>query len=180
MISNYDNFKHDYRMVIYHFTTIRNLYDILKGFESMIILDVPYSDRISFTRNYNMKSRELRIDKRCCRIAVDYNKLKDKYKIKPFFDEIYKDDSEQEERVYKLNNEFIDITSSIIQIDILSKPVFDDSLTGALNSYFFGDNLYLHKQVDVINKYYEYLDKIKTLNITKIPIYIVDNYSIIK
>lgn len=179
MILEYEQYIKTLVHPIYHFTTIVNMYKILEIYKkhNILILVTP-SNSISFTRNFNMQSKELRIDKRCSRISIDYDKLNKNYKIKPYLDFNYYDSEEREERVFKPNkieNE-INILSSLIRIDILNEPVFDFSLVGALPEYFFGDNLYLKKESDVRKKYFEYIEKIKYLRIDDLPLYFVDKY----
>ena len=102
MITNFQIFEGKQVGVLYHFTSI---YYLLK------ILDVrnPYLKRgwgriyLSCTRNYDMKSRELKLEKQCCRITLDGNKLSQKYKIEPALDPLYPDREEREERIKMLD-----------------------------------------------------------------------------
>jgi hypothetical protein len=181
MILEYKEFVNNLIKPLYHFTTIYNLYKILEFYkeknELQLIPPTSGIKNLSFTRNFNMKSTELRVDKRCVRLTVDFNKLNNIYKIKPYLDTRYKDDSEREERVYlNSNHDYTLLNKSIIRIDILKEPVFDDSLYGNLRSYLFEPNEYVDDYDEIKIKYKEYLNKIINLNITDIPIFIIDKY----
>jgi hypothetical protein len=119
--------------IIYHFTKIYNLDSIL--YRPPIVLTNYNRNYISFTRDYNF-SRSAGGDFKFCvvRLVIDGNRLSNKYRISPFNFFAVDDDSksvinihknakarsgkdvESEERIMK--NE-VDITDSLIQIDIL-------------------------------------------------------------
>lgn len=116
--------------IIYHFTNLWSLIEMFKNDNFKIKSDKHY---ISFTRNPIMFSPELMASKLQCRIMVDGNKLSNKYSIEPFLDfkNVKKDDGEQEERILKMKTPFdfqllpyVDITNSILEIDILDEPIF--------------------------------------------------------
>jgi hypothetical protein len=128
-----------------------------------------------------MKSKELRVDKRSCRIAVDYNKLKNNYKIKPYSDQIYKDETEREERVFtqKYNLDGINIVSSLIDIEILKDAPYEEELNdrkyGIINTHHPDENIYLNDKNAIDKIYNEYKNKIYNLK-THLPIKFVDNF----
>jgi 3-dehydroquinate dehydratase len=129
-----------------------------------------------------MRSTELRVDKRSCRICVDYNKLKNNYKIKPFFDTNYPDKSEREERVYATKYNIktgIDIKPSLIDIEILNLAPYEEELDskkqGVLNSHHPDENTYLNDKITIDKIYNEYKNKIYNLKL-KLPIRFVDKY----
>jgi hypothetical protein len=171
MITNFKIFEGKQVGVIYHFTSIYNLYDILR--DNSFLRRGLGRIRISCTRNYNMKSKELKLEKQCCRITLDGNKLSHKYKIEPHLDPNYPDKEEREERIILDRSlDPIDLKKYAIRIDILNEPTTDED-PHAINSYTFEPNQYLHKEED-IRKWYElFKDKIKNLNID-IPIFFVD------
>lgn len=172
MITNFQIFEGKQVGVLYHFTSI---YYLLK------ILDVrnPYLKRgweriyLSCTRNYDMKSRELKLEKQCCRITLDGNKLSQKYKIEPALDPLYPDREEREERIFLGKSlDPIELKKYVIRIDILNEPPTDEA-PEAINSYTFEPNQYLHREEDIRRWYEMFKDKIKNLNID-IPIFFVD------
>jgi hypothetical protein len=131
-----------------------------------------------------MKSTELRIDKRSCRISVDYNKLKNNYKINPFLDQNFPDKFEREERVFtgKYNidmvRDYIDgvnIEPSLINIEILKDAPYEDELDDRLNTHHPEENVYLNDKLAIDKIYNEYKNKIYNLKL-KIPIIFVDKY----
>lgn len=171
---------------IYHFTSIYSLYKILKNYKPSggLFLYNTYSNHVSFSRNYDMKSTELRIDKRSCRISVDYNKLKNNYKINPFLDQNFPDKFEREERVFtgKYNidmvRDYIDgvnIEPSLINIEILKDAPYEDELDDRLNTHHPEENVYLNDKLAIDKIYNEYKNKIYNLKL-KIPIIFVDKY----
>lgn len=108
MITDFQIFEGKQVGVIYHFTTIDTLYDLLHRARyvtkdiNKIYLKYGYRTNISFTRNFNMRSPELKKEKRCVRIAIDGDKLSHHHKIEPFSDPIYdKNRLEREERVLR-------------------------------------------------------------------------------
>jgi hypothetical protein len=129
-----------------------------------------------------MKSKELRVDKRSCRIAVDYNKLKNKYKIKPYFDQNFPDKSEREERVYtsKNNADGIDIIPVLIDIQILKQAPYEEELNdrkyGVINTHRPEENVYLNDKILIDKIYNEYKNKIYNLKL-HLPIKFVDKFN---
>jgi len=110
---------------IYHFTRLSSLFDMIKFDFDMS----SHQDYISFTRNYNMIDYEKNQndlaydfklgDKRIVRIAIDGDKLSNKYKIEPFLDitnNVKRSAGEQEQRI---KQKLISIKCCIKQIDII-------------------------------------------------------------
>lgn len=172
--------------MIYHFTSIYNLYKILSEKEPSIR---PIRTYISCTRNWNMQSRELKLEKQCCRITLDGNKISHRYKIKPHFDFNYPDSEEREERI--LNSDGIDLKKYVIRIDILNNPVLDPNdhfhdpndnnypPHSAINSYTFKTNQYLDKAHEINHGYELLKNQITSLNST-LPIFFVDKMKPVK
>lgn len=111
--------------VLYHFTRLSSLISMFPDFEMM-----SHQEYISFTRNYNMMDYEnfkndFSIDQekyginRRVRIAIDGDKLSNKFKIEPYLDkpnQISRSSGEYEERIKK---DKVSIKCCILQIDII-------------------------------------------------------------
>ena len=168
---------------IYHFTSIYILYEILKFYEPNkgLFLHNKYSNYMSFSRKFDMKSKELRVDKRSCRIAVDYSKLKNNYKINPYLDQNYPDESEREERVFTTKDNIIgiNIEPSLIDIEILKDAPYEEELNdrkyGIINTHHPEVNIYLNDKIAINKIYNEYKNKIYNLKLG-LPIKFVDKY----
>lgn len=186
MVTNFKIFESKQVGMIYHFTSIYNLYKILSEKEPSIR---PIRTYISCTRNWNMQSRELKLEKQCCRITLDGNKISHRYKIKPHFDFNYPDSEEREERI--LNSDGIDLKKYVIRIDILNNPVLDPNdhfhdpndnnypPHSAINSYTFKTNQYLDKAHEINHGYELLKNQITSLNST-LPIFFVDKMKPVK
>lgn len=156
--------------IIYHFTGIWNLYEMLKFDDFRIKTGYNY---ISFTRNPIMFSPELLQSKLQTRIMIDGNKLSNKYKISPFKDKMVdKEHGEWEERVKKENDLFkirsldnVNISDCILEIDIIDEPLFrgkEDKYYKNYAKYFTYDpyNSSIDDTEKIITKHSELLDKI--------------------
>jgi len=178
MITDFQLFEGKQVGVIYHFTSIYSLYKILSTREPY--LGSTPLNFISCTRNFDMKSNELKLEKQCCRIALDGNKLSEKYRIRPHFDIRYPEPEEREERVFTNYNP-IPLDKYIIRIDILNNPPIGKN-DSAINSYSFEPNQYLgiKKPKDIISNYDRFKDQITSLNNSKYPIHFVDRMNPIK
>ncbi len=163
MIKEFKIFESKNVGILYHFTTLSNFYlmveqdkPFLRPIKNYVTL---WNSVICCTRNYNMKSKQLRSQKRECRITLDGNKLSEKYKIKSYFDKNYPDREEREERIF--TNENVDIKKYCLRIDILDKPCPPDETD--INYYNYDD----------IDDGYEYL-KQRIIELTDLPIFFVD------
>ena len=185
MITDFQLFEGKQVGIIYHFTTIYNLYKILSEKEPSLR---PIRTYISCTRNFNMKSEELKLEKQCCRIALDGNKISQKYKITPYLDNGWKNESrnqgtyfeEREERIIIMDR--LDLMKYCIRIDILNNPPYKyDGIPNrnAINTYTFKLNQYLDKEHE-INQGYELLkNQIISLN-SSLPVFFVDKMNPVK
>jgi hypothetical protein len=131
------------------------------------------------TRDFNMKSSELALEKRCCRITLDGDKISDNYKIRPYFDLSCfssgkpEQKEEKEERIYFNNdNTWLDLKKYCIRIDILDEPIYGKT-DKRVDCYTFQPNNYLCNQKVIEPIYNEFKGKIKALN-SDIPIFFVD------
>lgn len=189
MIKSFKLFESKQVGIIYHFTSLFSLYEILSRKEPYLYSS--YVNYISCTRDFNMKSPELRLEKQCCRITLDGNKISENFKVKSYFDRtclISKDD-EREERI-DTSNKIIDLKKYCLRIDILNNPVLDpddhfhdnDSNfppKSSVNAYSFKGNSYLMTAREIIPEYNEFKEKIKSLN-SELPIFFVDKMKPIK
>jgi len=198
MITDFQIFEGKQVGVIYHFTTIDVLFDLLHKARystrdaNKIYLKFGYRTNISFTRDYNMKSPELKKEKRCVRISIDGDKLSYNNKIEPFSDPIYnKNRVEREERVLRGRwNDTIDITKCIIQIDVLNEPVLGKNESNPINSYTFPNPqetqvklTYISKPDEITRLYALYLKEcVKFFNLCQFnfKLNVVDKMSPIK
>jgi len=103
--------------ILYHFTTINNLEDILKskGLKS------DFFDYISFTRNFNLQKTSDYFKDHKVRLTFDGNKLSNKYKIEPFIDNVGKITrkyGEYEERILWPSGKLLPCFFTLKQIDI--------------------------------------------------------------
>lgn len=155
MITDFKIFEGKQVGVIYHFTSIYSLYRILSASKPNLYTPLNY---ISCTRNSNMKSKELRLEKQCCRITLDGDKLSHKYKIKPHFDERYTVPEEREERIIN-NHKPIELEKYIIRIDILENPPINIYNRSVINTYTFKDQYLLHKPEEIKLHYKETKNK---------------------
>lgn len=182
MIKEFKIFESKQVGVIYHFTFIYNLYKILNEREPSLR---PIGDHISCTRNFNMKSNELKLEKQCCRITLDGNKISQKYRIIPYFDMRNPDTEEREEKIIINDKLFIngrlDLKKYCIRIDILNNPpiIEDDSSKNPINTYTFEPNQYLNKQQDISFGYELLKNQITSLN-SPLPIFFVDKMNPVK
>lgn len=173
MITEFQIFESKQVGIIYHFTSIYTLYNILSEREPSLR---PMGVTICCTRNFDMKSKELKLEKQCCRITLDGNKISEKYKTKPHFDRNHPEPEEREERI-TINGK-LNLKKYALRIDILNNPPIINTpdknvYSGAINTYRFEPNQYLQNE-DEIKKYYnEFKTKIKELNLS-IPIFFVN------
>jgi hypothetical protein len=159
--------------VIYHFTGIWNLYEMIKWGDFSLKTMKSY---VSFTRNPIMFSPELRLSKSQCRIMIDGDKLSSQYRISPFIDKvagINRSHGESEERILKYSmwdkrkmNDMVNIKDSILEITILDEPLFRDfkNTKNTANNFEYEPNNYMNPDSDVeniITKHKVILDKIK-------------------
>lgn len=103
--------------ILYHFTTIQNIEDILKskGLKS------DFFDYISFTRNFNLQKTSDYFKDHKVRLTFDGNKLSNKYKIEPFIDnvgKIIRKYGEYEERILWPSGKLLPCFFALKQIDI--------------------------------------------------------------
>lgn len=161
--------------IIYHFTGIWNLYEMIKYNDFNLKTDKSY---ISFTRNPVMFSSELRLSKAQCRIMIDGDKLSNHYRVFPFIDKIAsvnRSHGESEERIVKYsmwdNRKMIDrvnIKDSILEITILDEPLFRNfnDTKNTANNFLYEPNNYMSPDDDsekIILKHKEILSKIEEL-----------------
>jgi len=144
---------------LYHFTRIHNF---LKMLEGGLVLRA-YYNYISFTRNYNMLdyskykndfSTDLEIgDKRGIRIAIDGDKLSNKYKITPFLDSeengITRTHGEAEE---KIDGALASIKCCIKQIDIIGTDAHYDLVKEHMEKYKLNVPLIHVKKIGELKK----------------------------
>ena len=173
MITDFKIFEGKQVGILYHFTSIYALYKILSQHQPHLSTPLNY---ISCTRNFNMKSKELRLEKQCCRITLDGDKLSQKYKIKPHFDQRYPEPEEREERIINDHNS-IPLEKYVIRIDILENPPININDRG-INAYTFEDK-YSREPEEIKFHYEELKNKIKDLN-SKFPIIFVDKMRSVK
>lgn len=113
--------------VLYHFTSINYLESIvLSNYVLKSGTSIKQNSKripvISFTRDFNLKNTFLISTE--CRIAVNGNKLSERYKIQPYADYI---DDYKKEREEILIGKQADIKKAIIQIDIMyTEKEFED------------------------------------------------------
>ena len=183
--------------MIYHFTNLDSFVSMVNQKVQFRLGKLPnnntYKYYVSFTRNPKMFSPELRSDKVAVRIVIDPNKLKTKYKLEPYLDTRYvkRQDDEAEERIILHNVEdwtkqyydYVDILDSIVEINILNKPIFNDTPFYLIGDKSFRPNLRDEKKkkeelIKIELKYNEELDKISKMNFSKFkfPINIVSKY----
>lgn len=178
MITEFQIFESKQVGIIYHFTSIYTLYNILSEREPSLR---PMGVTICCTRNFDMKSKELKLEKQCCRITLDGNKISNNYKITPYIHTGWNESArtlygeEREERI--TINGRLNLNKYALRIDILNNPPIIDyypkHLFGGINTYTFEPNQYLQNK-DEIKKYYnEFKNKIKELNLS-IPIFFVN------
>jgi len=169
MITDFKLFEGKQVGVIYHFTSIYSLYQILSKHQPHLSTPLNY---ISCTRNFNMKSKELKLEKQCCRITLDGDKLSQKYKIKPHFDQKYPEPEEREERII---NDYkpIPLEKYIIRIDILENPPINIYNRHLQILHFFFGHQFLDEPEEIKFHYEELKNEIKELN-SKFPIFFVD------
>lgn len=165
--------------IIYHFSGIWNLYEMLKFNNFKLKSQTHY---ISFTRNPIMYSPELLPSKMQTRIMIDGNKLSNKYKIEPFLDYrgVKREHGEAEEKINKINDIFldnplieVDIKDCILEISILDEPLFrgydDKHFKYAAKGFEYGktlnsERLYPDNEIEkIITKHKEILDNIKLI-----------------
>lgn len=161
--------------IIYHFTGIWNLYEMIK-FDDFELKTL--KSYISFTRNPTMFSPELRLSKMQCRIMIDGDKLSNKYAISPFIDKvsgILRNHGENEERIIKYSMwnkkrviDVVDIKDSILEICVLDEPVFREykDTKNSANNFEFEPNMYMDANKDmekIIQKHKEYLDMLEKI-----------------
>jgi hypothetical protein len=166
------------RHTLYHFTNLFHFTEMLetrRGFcLGGLVVNKSY---VSFTRNHDMKSPELRADKYAVRIVIDGDKLSNKYKITPFLDTQYVDrnSGEWEEKIDVEDFGCINIADCITEINIMNHPL----LGHAIKHHYFGNNVYAEKDEDVQKHYLEKLDYIKNKDLSKhnFPINIVSKYT---
>jgi len=185
MITNFQLFEGKQVGIIYHFTSIYNLYKILSEREPSIR---PIRTYISCTRNFNMKSEELKLEKQCCRIALDGNKISQKYKITPYLDNGWENESrnqgtyfeEREERIMTIDR--LDLKKYCVRIDILNNPPYKYDGTpnrNAINTYTFKLNQYLDKEHEINHGYELLKNQITSLN-SSLPVFFVDKMRPVK
>jgi hypothetical protein len=112
--------------VLYHYTTIKNLYTILV--QDRLIGNINDSTHtISLTRDkyfHNKRNSETSgITGLEVRLVLDRDKLLQRFKIKPFSDQNY--DDEQEERVY--TKEIYDLHKYIIEIHVIDEDEYENN-----------------------------------------------------
>lgn len=120
---------------IYHFTRFTSLLNMLNNNFDLS----SHNDYISFTRNYNMieYKNDFSIDyklgdKRIVRLAIDGDKLSNKYKIEPYLDtdNFVNRSSGENEEIIKRN--YISIKNEIKQIDIVYGSLDPNNLINEL------------------------------------------------
>ena len=160
--------------IIYHFTSIENLYFMLENNNFKLKSEYNY---VSFTRNSNLFSSELNPSKLQTRIMIDGNKLSNYYKITPYKDfSIKKEHGEAEERFIFSENtlKYIDIKNFIIEIDIIDEPLFrnykDEFYDTSPNIFKYKDGIIkVDNPEPIIKKHIELLkfieDEIKKYNL---------------
>lgn len=109
--------------ILYHFTSYEGMNLIINdNFKLINKFGVPVKNNfyVSFTRNKNLKTvyREVRI-------TIDGNKLSNRYQIKPYADiksgyGKNKNDESEERALVKKKDGFVDISKSIIRIDVMN------------------------------------------------------------
>ena len=178
--------------IIYHYTGIYNLSEMLKYNDFKLKSDMNY---ISFTRNPSMFSSELRPSKLQCRIAIDGNKLSNFYKLNPYMDiknDLNREHGEAEERFIKVDDLFmsnskttINIKDFIIEIDIMDEPLFmseyDKNYSYSSKLFLFDPNNYINldDKESIILKHQEFIGIIKNIPNIKsfnFPINIVSKF----
>ncbi len=162
--------------MIYHFTGIWNLYEMLNSSDFKIKSDNNY---ISFTRNPTLFTPEMRLSKLQTRIMINGSKLSSKYKIIPFkdFRGVDRKHGEWEEKIDKVDDLFmlnpitkIDISDCIVEIDILEEPIFrgidDEFYKTAADNFMYEPNNYMFPKNDmegIIRKHKELLNNISNI-----------------
>jgi hypothetical protein len=148
---------------IYHFTSIDNLANMLKEYDS-VTLDSSYSSEagkgyFSFTRNPNIPS--LSDFQKQVRFKLNGNKMSNKYKFEPYADtssseDFYKQGKnfESEERISAKNNPTIDLTPYIESVVLIS-------IEGVKKEYPESSKMFK----EVINDYKSIIKWLKTKNI---------------
>jgi hypothetical protein len=148
---------------IYHFTSIDNLANMLKEYDS-VTLDSSYSSEagdgyFSFTRNPNIPS--LSDFQKQVRFKLNGNKMSNKYKFEPYADtssseDFYKQGKsfESEERISAKNNPTIDLTQYIESVMIIN-------LETVKKEYPESSNMFK----EVINDYKSIIEWLKNNNI---------------
>ncbi len=146
---------------IYHFTRFSSIIEMLENGFNLF----SHQEYISFTRNYNMidyekykndLSFDYKIgDKRGIRIAIDGDKLSNKYKIEPFNDlenKVNRQNAEAEERITKRS---VSIDCCIKQIDVIGSELQFNEINKLVKEY----NIKNNKNIQV--KYSKTLNKLK-------------------
>ena len=105
--------------IIYHFTTVESLSNILTdgGLKNTT------NKYISFTRNFDLlnTSSNFKIGEHIIRFALSGDKLSNKYRIEPYLDKGWakRQDNENEERVLLPRGQLLKCFDSLLQIEII-------------------------------------------------------------
>ncbi len=169
MITDFKLFESKQAGILYHFTSIYSLYQMLSKKEPHIYSS--FTNYVSCTRNFDMMSDSLKLEKQCCRITLDGNKMSENLKIKPYLDPNYPEREEREERVSTINT-VIDLKKYCLRIDILKEPKINP-IRKPINSYSFDINQRLYDKNKIVQKYDLFKEKVKLLKLD-FPIFFVD------
>lgn len=166
------------RHILYHFTNLYNFNEMLEKRMGFCLGGLSsYKSYVSFTRNFNMISSELRPDKYSVRIVIDGNKLSNKYKIQPYIDKNYvnRNHGEWEEKIDIDDFGCVDILDCITEVNIMNKPLLNHDI----KHHFFGNNIYSEKDEEITKYYNKFIEKITNKNLKKynFPITIVSKYT---
>lgn len=127
--------------LIYHFTSYKGMMGIINSGFKLINKNGVQTEKgenfISFTRNKQLTNDTVFTE---VRISIDGNKLSDRYQIKPYSDKIsgygrFTHDESEERALVKKRDGYIDISRSVVQIDVMNIKTLMDNFEDDEDSF---------------------------------------------